>query len=256
MVPRFRGCVSGLRRPVSSSRARARRQRARGDVGGAVPTRVRGRDGCGRRCADGRPLLLTRGSDRPQPHSVGWPAVRAGCLSLSSSLPDRAHRWALPMQPRRRAHTELASARDEKERRDGALVAPLVSRDSTGRGSERRPRGPASAFVGQAAAPRGLGRRRPRVCLVALPVTRLALLLRPAADREQKLDLGLFPLATWPVVRGCSSDAEGPSGVETPHARSAPLDRRLFCFDPIACEESASTSSRGDFLPARRGSSE
>jgi hypothetical protein len=205
MVPRFRGCVSGLRRPVSSSRARARRQRARGDVGGAVPTRVRGRDGCGRRCADGRPLLLTRGSDRPQPHSVGWPAVRAGCLSLSSSLPDRAHRWALPMQPRRRAHTELASARDEKERRDGALVAPLVSRDSTGRGSERRPRGPASAFVGQAAAPRGLGRRRPRVCLVAAGSS--------ASTRSLARSLQARRLAetSSPREGGLPSDARGDS---------------------------------------------
>ena len=36
---------------------------------------------------------------------------------------------------------------------------------------------------------------RARFPFAALPVTRSALLLRPAADREQKLDLGLFPPA-------------------------------------------------------------
>ena len=36
---------------------------------------------------------------------------------------------------------------------------------------------------------------------VAFPITRSALLLRPAADPEQELDLGLFPPVTWPLVR-------------------------------------------------------
>jgi hypothetical protein len=35
--------------------------------------------------------------------------------------------------------------------------------------------------------------------------------------------------------------------------RSAELDLRLSCFDPIACKESASTSACADSLPARKG---
>jgi hypothetical protein len=48
---------------------------------------------------------------------------------------------------------------------------------------------------------------RARFPFVAQAATRYALLLRPAADREQKLDLGLFPPATCPVVRETRSVA-------------------------------------------------
>jgi hypothetical protein len=43
--------------------------------------------------------------------------------------------------------------------------------------------------------------------LVAFPITRSALLLRPAADPEQELDLVLFPPLTWPLLRGSGTAA-------------------------------------------------
>jgi len=36
---------------------------------------------------------------------------------------------------------------------------------------------------------------------VAFPITRSALLLRPAADPERELDQGLFRPVTWPLIR-------------------------------------------------------
>src|SRR6202042_1698596 len=41
--------------------------------------------------------------------------------------------------------------------------------------------------------------------LVAFPITRSALLLRPAADPERELDLGLLAPVTWPLIRETSS---------------------------------------------------
>ena len=44
-----------------------------------------------------------------------------------------------------------------------------------------------------------------RFCLVAFPIMRSALLLRPAADPEQEPNLRLSPPVTWLVVLRCSS---------------------------------------------------
>jgi hypothetical protein len=67
---------------------------------------------------------------------------------------------------------------------------------------------------------------RARCSNVAFPITRSALLRRPAADLEQELDLGLFPPLTWPLLRGSSTTA------------SVAGD---FCIGPTASNESAST---------------
>ena len=45
---------------------------------------------------------------------------------------------------------------------------------------------------------------------VAFPITRSALLLRPAADPERELDLGVLAPVTCPLIRGSSTDADRP----------------------------------------------
>jgi hypothetical protein len=60
------------------------------------------------------------------------------------------------------------------------------------------------------AAPRSVGADEdtaPDFSYVAFPITRSALLLRPAADPEGELDLGLFPRLTWPLIRATGSDS-------------------------------------------------
>jgi hypothetical protein len=95
--------------------------------------------------------------------------------------------------------------------------------------------------------------RKPRLSadcpFVAFPITRSALLLRPAADPEQELDLGLFPPVTWPLVRGRSSEPSGTGGECFSRGDDHQTGRPVTCV--FVAEESPGVGIAGRFVVSK-----